>query len=255
MHLFADESGNTGREIFNEPEFYHAGAIIAVDDIDDIVRTVIEPEVKNTGSTRFHANESPASKVAQVARKIIDALDKSTKWTFHATRIQKPYIATTKFVDTVFDNGENIGARAIWYQHQYFRHTICCAIDDMLTDANRKAFWDAFLANDHEAFTATVKKARSYLDRCVKDRRLHEVILDAFKFAERFPEEITLGGRGRRAYRGHTPNMIAFSVLMDAAHKFADRQGVVPETFIHDEQKEFGGAMAEVYKIFSLSMA
>src|ERR1039457_1582872 len=97
--------------------------------------------------------------------------------------IEKAYLVTTKFVDTIFDSGENKGARWQWYNIQYFRHTICCHIDDMLTEHNRRAFWHAYLTDDHEGVKAAVRNARTYLDRVTKDRRLITVILDAFDFA------------------------------------------------------------------------
>ena len=169
---------------------------------------------------------------------------------FSATAIHKPYLATTKFVDTVFDNGENLAVRPQWYMHEYFRHTICCTIDDMLTLLNRKRYWSAFLSGNRDDLKKSFINALTYLDRFAKDRRLHEVIRDALQFAIRHLDQFTLP-RGRRSYRGHTPNMVAFTTIMNAAHDFAKEYGVTPRAFYHDEQAEFRASMKEVYGTFS----
>lgn len=34
MFIYADESGNTGRQIFQAPELYRIGAILSVNDVE-----------------------------------------------------------------------------------------------------------------------------------------------------------------------------------------------------------------------------
>jgi hypothetical protein len=77
---------------------------------------------------------------ARIATEVMDALDASGPWRFPLIVIDKPYIATTKFVDLVFDSGENAAVPPHWYNLELFRHAICIAIDDMLTDLNRRRF-------------------------------------------------------------------------------------------------------------------
>ena len=93
------------------------------------------PEIHGTD---LASNFGPAA-VGKVAEALIDALDRATKWTFSLTAIHKPYLATTKFVDTVFDNGENLAVRPQWYIHENLRHAICCTVDDMLTPLQSEA--------------------------------------------------------------------------------------------------------------------
>jgi hypothetical protein len=256
MYIYADETGNTGRDVFALPEFYREGAIFAVEDIETLVSATLERFKRELGVPRIHANETPREKVREIGEAILDALDAGTTWCFHLTAIEKPFLVSTKFVDTVFDSGENRGARWLWYNIAFFRHTLCCLIDDMLTPKNRQAFWWAYLADDHEGVKSAVRNARTYLDRITKDRRLVNVVLDAFDFALNHPEEITLmASRRRDSYKGHTPNMVAFTVLMQGAHEFAETHASAPQAFYHDQQSEFGKSMRECFEILSrLSM-
>jgi hypothetical protein len=254
MWIYADESGNTGKDIFVNPQGYFSGTILSVAPIDQIVEPVLQRFRSEEQVAEIHASDLAravgAAKVGEIGEALIDALDGATKWSFSATAIHKPYLATTKFVDTIFDNGENLAVRPQWYIHEFFRHAICCAIDDMLTLRNRERYWAAFLSGNQGELTASVRNALTYLDRVVKDRRLHTVIRDALQFAIRHVDQFTLP-RGRRAYRDHTPNMVAFSTIMNAAHEFAKEHGVTPQAFYHDEQTEFGASMRESYRMFS----
>ncbi len=252
MYIYADESGNTGKDVFSAPEFYWQGAIFALDDIEPLVGPILTEFKRREGVSRIHANEMRLDTVREIGEAILDALDASTTWHFHITVIHKPYLVTTKFVDTIFDSGENLGARWVWYNVAFFRHALCCLIDDMLTPRNRRAFWQAYLTDDYEGVKAAVRNARTYLDRYTKDRRLINVVLDAFSFALRYPEEITLmASRRRDSYKGHTPNMVGFSSLAQSAHNFAETHGSVPQAFYHDQQTEFGKSMTEYVDLFA----
>ena len=222
MHIYADEWGNTGKDIFAAPDMYYSGAILAAQPIDDFVGPVLSRFMTDLGVSEIHASHlargfSPG-KVAEIADALITAIDDGTRWSLHVTAIHKPYLATTKFVDTIFDSGENLGVRPQWYLHQYFRHAICCVIDDMLTPLNRKRFWFGYIGGNREELKGSVRNALTYLDQYAKDKRLREVVRDALQFAVRHPEQFAIP-RTRRDYRGETPNLVAFGNIMggDAA--------------------------------------
>lgn len=193
MFIYADETGHSGKNIFAPPRYYQQGAILSLDDIEPIIAPVLNRHKALPGISEVHAAElRDSAKVNQIALELMEVLDSGTVWQFSVTTIEKPYLATTKFVDSVFDAGENLGARWFWYNTQFFRHVLCCLIDDMLTPRNRQRFWEAYLADDREGLKASVRNAQTYLDRFTKDRRLINVVLDAFRFALQNPEELTL---------------------------------------------------------------
>lgn len=251
MFIYADESGNTGRAIFHEPCDYHLGAILSTFDANEVVREVIAGAVSQHGADRLHANTLTVAANVEITNQLLDRLNAAGAWSFSVSIVEKPYMATTKFVDMVFDTGENGGVPWIWYNNELFRHQLCLSIDDILTDLNRRRFWDAFLLGDMPKLQECVRNALTYVGRRVQDSRLSRVIRDGFDFFLRNPDSFTVGPTGgRRDYQGHTPNMVAFSILLRAINSFAEEFASPPLAFVHDRQDEFRTTMREWHDLF-----
>ena len=251
MYIYADESGHSGRHIFNDPLYYYQGAIISEVDTEPLLHEVAEKYRNEIGVERLHANEILPHIVEQIASVFLNLLDK-TNWVFHITAIEKPYLATTKFVDSLFDSFENKGARWLWYNHEFFRHTLCCLFDDFLDDEDKKSFWQAYLSDDFEGISTIVTTVLHRLEQFELDKRLYEVATEGLRFAIKYPEEITLmASRTKKSYKGHTPNMVAFSSLIQAVHKFCKEHNTTPVAFVHDPQSEFGPTMREYHEMFA----
>ncbi|MDY6904044.1 MAG: DUF3800 domain-containing protein [Thermodesulfobacteriota bacterium] len=250
MYIYADESGHSGRHIFNDPLFYLQGAIISEVDTEPILSEVAEKYIAELGLTRLHANEMSLHDIENIAASFLSLLS-NIKWVFHITAIEKPYLAVIKFVDSLFDSYENKGARWLWYNHEFFRHTLCTLFDDMLFEEDKKIFWEAYLSDDFTGIASVVKIALQRINQIRIDKRLYQVATDGLDFALKHPEEITLlASRTKKSYKGHTPNMVAFSNLIQAVHKFCKENKVAPKVFIHDSQSEFGPTMKEYHALF-----
>ena len=251
MYIYADESGHSGRHIFNEPPFYFQGAIISETDTEPLLQDVAEKYRVELGVERLHANEIRPHIVERIASTFLSLLDK-TNCLFHITAIEKPYLSITKFVDSLFDSYENKGARWLWYNHEFFRHTLCCLFDDILLEEDKKNFWQSYLADDFDGISTIVKTVLHRLEQIQLDRRLYQVSCEGLQFALKYPEEITLmASRTKKSYKGHTPNMVAFSSLIQAVHKFCKEYETTPEVFVHDPQSEFGRTMKEYHEMFA----
>jgi hypothetical protein len=251
MYIYADESGHSGRHIFNDPLFYYQGAIISEVDTEPLLHEVAEKFRNELGVERLHANEILPHIVEQIGSIFLDLLDKAN-WVFHITAIEKPYLSTTKFVDSLFDSFENKGARSLWYNHEFFRHTLCCLFDDFLDEEDKKNFWQAYLSDDFEEISKVVAIVLDRFELVALDKRLREVATEGLQFAIKYPDEITLmANRNKKSYKGHTPNMVAFSSLIQAVHKFCKEHNTTPEAFVHDPQSEFGPTMREYHEMFA----
>lgn len=251
MFIYADESGHTGKHIFNEPPFYRQGAILSVNDPEPNLSLVVDRFKKKLNVTRLHANELPQPVVEKIALSFLEPLA-DINWVFHITVIEKPYLSVTKFVDSIFDSSENKGVRWLWYNHELFRHTLCCFFDDLLPTDVKQKFWEAYLKDDYQGICSVVKFAFDQLDEIDTDARLKEVAKDGLTFALENPREITLmANLTKKSYKGHTPNMVAFISLLQTVHKFCKENDVVPETFIHDPQSEFGATMRKYHRLHS----
>ena len=251
MFVYADESGHTGKHIFNEPLFYLQGALLSATDTEPLLSPIADHYKKKLNVCRLHANELRQPVVEEIALSLLKPLT-NINWEFHITVIEKPYLSITKFVDSIFDSFENKGVRWLWYNHEFFRHILCCFFDDILPIKIKQSFWEAYLKDDYQGVCSVVKFALDRLNKMDIDARLKEVVKDGFSFALENPEEITLmAGKTKKSYKGHTPNMVAFISLLQAVQEFCKDNGVVPEAFVHDSQSEFGATMHEYYNLLS----
>lgn len=179
----------------------------------------------------------------------MEALD-GTQWKFHYTILQKKYIAPTKFVDTVFDCYDNPAVHPFWYTTELFRHTLCILIDDMMEGGLDIEFWNYYLKDDLDGLIkicSTLLKKAPY----IFDKRAMEVVTAGLSYAIANPDIFTLiSAKGKSAYKKQTPNIIAFSSLLTATHRFCKEYGVSVSELVHDQSDEFKGTMREYHRMF-----
>lgn len=251
MFIYADETGHTGRHIFQVPRFYRIGALLSEVDVETPLQELIRPRLGELGLSRLHGHEIGASRVAGILDDIMSLLESLGRWKFFIGTIEKDYIATTKFVDTIFDSGENQAVPPLWYNHRLLRHGLCHAADRALKGHNDRRFWDAYLADDIAGIGAVVRSVDNFFRMRETDPRLRQIVRDACRYALLHPEDFTLSASaGRRAYQGHTPNLIAFSMVFDAIYRFHQETGAKPIALIHDRQQEFRTSLKEWADLF-----
>ncbi|WP_241646571.1 hypothetical protein [Rosenbergiella metrosideri] len=77
VFVYADESGHSGKKIFNEgPQAYLQGSIISLGDADPILSEVVAHHCQNLGVPRLHSNEHPEHIVAKICDDLLNALEK-----------------------------------------------------------------------------------------------------------------------------------------------------------------------------------
>ena len=77
MFAYADETGNSGRNIFDSNEYFRLGAVLSIADIAPPVADVLDPYLKETGVDRLHAHQWPEIDVAAIGQAVMDTLDQS----------------------------------------------------------------------------------------------------------------------------------------------------------------------------------
>lgn len=175
MYIYGDESGHTGKSIFDKPPFYLQGAILSVVDTEPLLRPICDRYKKNLNVERLHANELRQHVVEEISLVLLEALS-DVRWVFHITAVEKRYLAVTKFVDSIFDSAENKGVRWLWYNHEFFRHTLCCLFDELLPMTMKQTFWEAYLKDDYARISAVIQFALDQLhDDIHIDARLPSV--------------------------------------------------------------------------------
>jgi hypothetical protein len=251
VFAYADETGNSGRNIFDRNEYFRLGAVLSVGEIAPSIATVLAPFLKEKGVDRLHAHEWPEAEVAIVGQAIIDALDQFGPWTFNLTEIHKPYMAPTKFVDVIFDAGENKAVPGKWYWDELNRHVLCLTIDDAMSREAAELFWSSYLSDDFDGITRCLDYIDEGLGMVECAPAIRNVIREAFGFARQNPAEFTLSHtQKKKGYQASSPNVVAFTQLFQAIHEFAAQHKSLPERLIHDQQDEFRKALAETYQHF-----
>ncbi len=251
MFIYADETGNSGRNIFDENEYFRLGGLMTVSDIAPQVAAVLQPFLAEHGKDRLHAHEWPEEKIASLGHAVLDAIDGRGSWAFSLTEIHKPYMAPTKFVDVIFDAGENKNVPGHWYWDELNRHVLCLTIDAAMTVDTAKTFWKSYLDDDVEGILKSLESVWDVVTNADIAPVVRDVIKDGFAFARVHPEEFTITHtEKRRGYQVSTPNVVAFTHLFQAIHDFAAREDSLPEALVHDKQDEFRKALAETYKNF-----
>ncbi|WP_301179558.1 DUF3800 domain-containing protein [Thalassolituus sp. UBA3500] len=249
-YVYADESGNSGKGIFSEQSpIYYQGAILSVGEIDNAVAPIIERYCDQNNLERLHGYELGEAVVNSICIDLIKALE-GVDWQFHYTAIEKRYISPTKFVDTVFDCYDNPAVHPLWYTTELFRHTLCILIDDMMEGGVDVAFWQYYLADDVDGL---IEICGILLERAphIFDKRACEVVTDGLEYAIQNPDIFTLiAAKGKSAYKKQTPNIVAFSSLLTATHRFCNKFGTSVSELIHDQSDEFKGTMREYHRMF-----
>jgi hypothetical protein len=77
VFVYADESGHSGRNIFDEKSpTYFQGAIISLGDVDPIINGVVQRHCQALSVPRLHSNQHQEHVVSIICADLLDALEK-----------------------------------------------------------------------------------------------------------------------------------------------------------------------------------
>lgn len=249
VFIYADESGNSGKALFGKSKYYYQGAIFSVGNIEGTLKPIVDRFCQSHRLGRIHANELDEQLIGQLCGDVLNIL-KKVDWVFHYTFIEKRFIAPTKFVDTVFDPHDNPAIPPMWYNTEMFRHMMVIAIDEMMDEALAPKFWQSFLDSDAEGLISVVESLKKS-SMLINDKRVRDVIASGLDYAISHPSLLNLESRkGKSAYKWQTPNIIAFSSLFFAIHRFCKSRQLGVDSFIHDRSDEFKGTMREFHRSY-----
>lgn len=251
MFTYTDETGHSGKNIFDTNQTFRLGSILSVNDISAASEAVIRPFNLARGADRLHANQWQEHELADLGQSLLDALDEDNTWLFNLMQIHKPYIAPTKLVDLIFDPGENTAVPGGWYWDEMHRHILCLLMDEAMSLDTSKQFWNAYLKDDFDQIIDVLGTVETSISSSTHPIPFKTVVSAAFKFARKKPEEFTMNATAKKkGYQAHSPNVIAFTQLFQAIHQFATDNGCEPELLLHDKQDEFRKELLDTYETF-----
>jgi hypothetical protein len=254
MFAFVDETGNTGRNLFDEaqPDFF-SGALITKSNFDLVYRKNVQAIAAKYGQHTLHANALGPDKIDKIAPALLKILKKADARLF-ISRVEKKYLLATKVFDTLFDSGEN--AAVPWHIYNVRPLRIMLAFKvALLVDLDiAQRFWNALLEkNETLARTEMVQICTILLQRVslVPDVRSQEIISEGLNWITQHPETIHFHNDSKLARNGHMPNMVAFANLLDGLENFSKRWDRPVRRITHDKQSEFEATLKFWHEMFS----
>lgn len=251
MFAYIDETGHSGRNIFDSNESFQLGTLLAKTDIATPVGAALNPFLAEKGVGRLHANEWSEYELVDLTHSVLDCIEECGPWVFNIFSVHKPYIAPTKFVDMIFDPGENKATPSEWYWDEMHRHVLCLVTDSAMNRGLAVKFWDAFLKDNAEGVVDVATEIASLVKKSSEPAAVKRVFKNSIEWAKENQGEFTLlVTEKRKGYQGHSPNVIAFTQAFQAIHQFCKVHGCQPETIVHDQQQEFQSELKRYYQQF-----
>ena len=254
IHAYVDESGNTGKNIFDkdQPDFFTA-ALVSKGDFDARYGARIRAIAQNAGATAIHANELGLGGLEKIARDLYLLLEESGAH-FFLSRVEKKYLLATKMFDVLFDSGEN--AAIAWHNYNIRPLKIMLAfkLAAVIDEEIARDFWKGLLQpkeEDARKMLPGVCKALKARLHILPDKRSKEVLGEGLDWVIKHPDAIHLLTEQKTAKQGHFPNLVAFANLLDGLQKFSRLWKKKVARITRDEQNEFGNMLQTWHKMFS----
>ena len=254
LFAYVDESGNTGKNIFDEtqPDFLTAAAVTKGDfDINfgDAVRSL----AKRVGVDAIHANELGYRGIEPIAEDLRAVLE-AAHARFFVSRVEKRYLLAAKMFDVLFDSGENAAVAWHHYNVRPLRIMLAFKLAGIVDDEIASEFWKCLLLSREEDARAKFPEICEALKvrlPIIPDQKSRQVIGDGLDWIIKHPEAIHLMTERKIAKQGHFPNLVAFANLLQGLHTLSDTLNRKIVRITHDEQSEFSRTLNSWHEMFS----
>lgn len=254
IYAYVDESGNTGKNIFDpaQPDYYTA-ALLSKGNFDASYMDRIETIARKVGTSTIHANELGLGRLERIAPDLLELLIRSGSY-FFVSRVEKKYLLATKMFDVLFDSGEN--AAVAWHNYNFRPLKIILAfkLSHVVDDNIAREFWKCLLmSREQEARMALPPICEALIARLhiLPDQRSREILEAGLAWIIRHPECVQFATEQQIAKKGHFPNLVAFANLLQGLQEYSQRQRRKIACITHDEQSEFGRELASWHGRFS----
>lgn len=244
LFAYADESGNTGKNIFDvsQPDFFTA-ALVSKGDFDRQWGSRVMAVAESVGAKAIHANELGLGRLNGVADELLNIVVDADAH-FFVSRVEKRYLLATKMFDVLFDSGEN--AAVAWHNYNFRPLKIILAfkLASIIDEEVAREFWDFILtlrrADATKKLPGICKKLKTKLVG-IPDARSREVLGQGLDWVIDHPECIHVVEMEQKAAKqGHFPNLVAFMNLLRGLDSHAKARRKKIARIVHDEQSEFG---------------
>ncbi|MER3112388.1 DUF3800 domain-containing protein [Bacillus altitudinis] len=246
LYAYTDESGNSGLNLFDKGQpFFWTGTIISPNNLDIEAKELVNFCKEKLGVEELHANALGFGKIEEVAKAITEFI-MSSKIRFIFTRIEKGHVPPMKFVDTILDSGVNNAVSPMHYGQRSLRLTMALELSKHISPENSKKFWTIYGSGDIKVFKEILSNVLWNIEMKTTDWRLKELLLDAISWAKNNPEKFLEDKKSNL----DSPNIMAFTQILNSMHSIYKATNAQIKTFIHDEQNQFARYLEEAFSYF-----
>jgi hypothetical protein len=251
---YVDESGNTGKNIFDakQPDFFTA-AVVTKGDFDVGYGSAIRAVANRLCVDAIHASELGFDGLERIADDL-GAILFEAQAHFHVSRVEKSYLLATKMFDILFDSGENAAVAWHHYNIRPLRIMLAFKLAAIIDDDIARQFWDCLLLPKEEdaraKFPEICAALKVRLD-IIPDERSREVLGEGLDWIIKHPTAIHLVTERKLAKQGHFPNLVAFGNLLQGLQILSQRYKKKVARITHDEQSEFSKTLTSWHEMFS----
>ena len=255
MWAYIDQTGNTGNRIFDaEQPIFITAAMMTRTNFDLTRSATIEGAAASLGVKVLHANELGMSRIEVIAPKLLQTLKKSDA-RFFVARLEKKYLAAAKVFDTYFDAGENLAVpwQAYWLRPLRLKLTFNLA-HFILNEDIAQRVWDCVTATSeakskiHFSEGATEILARV---SALPDARSQQIVREAMQWAIENPENFATFMPDKINRYAHSPNFVAFTILLDGLQQGSNYWRRPIKEIIHDRQSQFEKTISQWHEVVS----
>lgn len=248
VRAFTDETENSGNNLFDSGQpYFWTGTLVCGTNVQEEAAPAHADCLRITGQAELHGNAlglGGIEKIAPILRSFFLAHD----CRFFFTRIDKVHLAATKLFDVLMDSGINKAVTNLHYAMRSMRLPLAVQLIQIIDDTDRREFWEAYRTGHAANFRTILARIRVrlldvhahglYHDRTV------QLLRDGLEWGIAYPEPLLEQKMGEL----DSPNIVAFSLLISMFHQMHEETGAKVESFVHDEQNQFGTFLRESYK-------
>lgn len=251
MHFYVDETGQTGRNLFDKTQPVLSYGVLSSDaNLDKVAEADLAVLRKTLGVERLHAAELGLHRLSELVDTLL-VLQKKHRIRFDIWQVVKRDHAIISFFDQVFDQGMNpaVPWSAYWTP---LRYPLLLNLSNLFDDEMAEKAWRARLeAHDERSSSLFSEVCGELLQRVniLSDARSVELITDALSWAMVNFDELGYNCKTNKEKLQIMPNMIGFQSVL---HGICSRLGAPNRKadIIVDQQSQFNTTQRELNEFY-----
>lgn len=216
MYFYVDESGQTGKNLFDpaQPILYY-GVLSSKVNLDLLAQPHLEAIKRMLGVKTIHGADLSNEKLALLVPVIL-RLKKKYGLKFDFYRVVKKHYAVISFFNQVFDSGINPAVSSSIYSTS-MRHYVILKLSELFDEETLKISWSARTElNSKKAEHQLTTVCQILMDRVATwtDDESRNVIKSALQWAKENPGAIQYNTTSSDDLLQATPNLVGFQLVI-----------------------------------------